>query len=173
MKATHKGHCQYCNALQKLPNGVLSNHGYTVEYNFFNGICFGSGRLPYEQSCDLIADSIRYAITRKEELNAEIVRLSQPATEAKGKVRLYLNYKYLWLDCEIVLENDKFYAVTNKDRFFIGHRRGSDTVLTEMDHQRSRLTDEYRKTVFEIGNYIDFQQKRLNDWKLRELSPLK
>ena len=30
-KATHIGTCQCCGSQQKLPSGVLSNHGYTEE----------------------------------------------------------------------------------------------------------------------------------------------
>lgn len=41
-KATHSGECQCCGRKQKLPKGRLSNHGYTVEWGFFSGTCFGA-----------------------------------------------------------------------------------------------------------------------------------
>lgn len=51
--ATHMGTCQCCGAQQKLPKGVLSQHGYTVDYGFFNGVCQGAGHAPFEENCDL------------------------------------------------------------------------------------------------------------------------
>lgn len=47
-KATHKGICQCCGRLQKLPYGRLSQHGYTVTWGFFNGVCGGAEHLPLE-----------------------------------------------------------------------------------------------------------------------------
>ena len=51
MKATQIGTCQICGSVQKLPNGRLAKHGYTVEYGWgFNGVCNGSEKLPFEIS---------------------------------------------------------------------------------------------------------------------------
>lgn len=58
MKATHSGECQLCGRQQKLPNGKLSLHGYTVQWNQFIGDCPGSKGLPYEQSTNLIENAI-------------------------------------------------------------------------------------------------------------------
>ena len=69
MKSTHKGTCQFCHALQKLPNGRLSLHGYEVLGGWFSGECRGSHRLPLEQSFDMVQESIDLtveAIGRKE-----------------------------------------------------------------------------------------------------------
>lgn len=49
-KATHYGTCQLCGSLQKLPSGVLAQHGYQIHWHEFTGICKGSGHLPFEQS---------------------------------------------------------------------------------------------------------------------------
>jgi hypothetical protein len=51
-KATHYGTCQLCGSLQKLPDGVLANHGYQVDWHQFHGICHGAGHPPFEQSKD-------------------------------------------------------------------------------------------------------------------------
>jgi len=54
-KATHRGTCQICGSAQMLPSGLIAKHGYTVaQWGFFNGVCSGSGHLPFEQSTDLI-----------------------------------------------------------------------------------------------------------------------
>jgi len=60
-KATHYGTCQLCGSLQKLPNGVLANHGYQVDWHQFHGICHGAGHPPFEQSKDFAVDQLRRA----------------------------------------------------------------------------------------------------------------
>jgi len=64
MKATNKGTCQCCGSVQKLPSGVLSNHGYTVEFGWFNGTCQGAKHLPFEQSKELVEGFIGQAKSR-------------------------------------------------------------------------------------------------------------
>lgn len=64
MSATHRGHCQLCGSLQKLPKGMLSLHGYKVTHGFFSGVCGGAKALPFEQSIALIAQHIALAQTR-------------------------------------------------------------------------------------------------------------
>lgn len=60
-KATHRGHCQLCGSLQKLPKGVLSLHGYTINHGFFSGVCAGAKALPFEQSMALVAEHVQRA----------------------------------------------------------------------------------------------------------------
>jgi hypothetical protein len=62
--ATHRGHCQLCGSLQKLPKGVLSLHGYTVTHGFFSGVCSGAKALPFEQSMELVAAHVQLAKNR-------------------------------------------------------------------------------------------------------------
>jgi hypothetical protein len=53
--ATHRGRCQLCDHLQKLPSGLLSLHGYTKRWaGVYSGSCPGSRNLPIEKSCDLL-----------------------------------------------------------------------------------------------------------------------
>ena len=49
-KATHFGTCQLCGSFQKLPGGVLADHGYNLNWGSFVGTCHGSRRAPFEQS---------------------------------------------------------------------------------------------------------------------------
>jgi hypothetical protein len=110
-KATHYGHCQVCGSRQKLPNGRLAKHGYTLEYGFFNGTCFGSNELPYELSCELVKEAKGRALARIDELTlrADTLRTADysnvntawqsvyfPATFARGA-----RGGYRWLECEI------------------------------------------------------------------------
>lgn len=69
MKATQIGTCQICGSAQKLPNGRLAKHGYTVEYGWgFNGVCNGSGKLPFEISKEYAEETLSCAKTRLENL---------------------------------------------------------------------------------------------------------
>ena len=57
-KSTHYGTCQLCGSSQKLPSGVLAQHGYQIHWHQFSGICKGSGHLPFEQSKDVAEKQI-------------------------------------------------------------------------------------------------------------------
>ena len=57
-KATHYGTCQVCGRNQKAPNGLVAKHGYTVDGGFFNGVCFGSDELPFEQDRTVLGTQI-------------------------------------------------------------------------------------------------------------------
>lgn len=71
MKATKIGTCQLCGSAQKLPNGRLAKHGYTIAYGWgFNGVCDGSGHLPFEVSKDYAEATLISAKTRLENLVA-------------------------------------------------------------------------------------------------------
>jgi hypothetical protein len=67
-KATHRGHCQCCGRVQKLPGNLLSKHGYTVDWGYFNGVCWGAHHRPLEedrtimdQSCARIREQVKWA----------------------------------------------------------------------------------------------------------------
>jgi hypothetical protein len=75
-KATHNGTCQVCGSTQALPGGALSNHGYTVEHHFFEGVCPGAKRRPLEQDralADHVARDLWNQATELDDLAADIV----------------------------------------------------------------------------------------------------
>lgn len=87
-----------------LPNGVLSKHGYTVQWGFFQGICPGSGRLPFEQSTDAIADAIanvkRQIVCTKASI-AQVEDLSNPINDGSNVwVRIYTD-AYRWVKAKL------------------------------------------------------------------------
>jgi hypothetical protein len=71
-KSTHRGHCQLCGALHKLPGDVLADHGYTVRWGFFQGVCAGAGSLPYEASCGALVSAASSVQADIANLQAEI-----------------------------------------------------------------------------------------------------
>ena len=80
MKATQIGTCQICGSVQKLPNGRLAKHGYTVEYGWgFNGVCNGSGRLPFEISKEYAESALASSKTSFENLVAPTEQLDRQA----------------------------------------------------------------------------------------------
>lgn len=108
----YSGHCQCCGSLQKLPNELLSLHGYTVDFGFFNGTCQGARELPYELSCDLIKKFIKTAREQLTVVEATQAQLRTPATEAKAWVHVYYSDResrggrshYKWEHNEITVE---------------------------------------------------------------------
>lgn len=59
--ATHFGECQYCGRQQKLPGGVLADHGYSLVWGWRNGTCPGSRQKPFETHTDFLKQSIEDA----------------------------------------------------------------------------------------------------------------
>lgn len=79
-KATHRGHCQVCNAIQKLPEDRLSLHGYTVQSRgwggWFSGSCHGSHALPFERDKKLVVESIKRAREQAIAAHKESVKIA-------------------------------------------------------------------------------------------------
>ena len=65
-KHTHRGICQVCGAQQAVNPGrqALANHGYTVKYGFFNGICSGAGHRPLELEKTLTLRTIDWLLNQ-------------------------------------------------------------------------------------------------------------
>lgn len=47
MRDQTRGNCQVCGRLQAT-NGTLAKHGYTVDYGYFNGVCYGAHEQPLQ-----------------------------------------------------------------------------------------------------------------------------
>jgi hypothetical protein len=89
-RATHQGECQICGRVQKLPNDLLSQHGYKVLNNFFSGVCPGSKQQPYERSCDLIREILPSLNAHLVGLHSEVVDLFLSAVEPEC-------FNYVWV----------------------------------------------------------------------------
>jgi len=115
MKATHDGTCQVCGSFQKLPGNVLSKHGYTKEWGFFNGVCWGAGHKPFEVSKDLIEQAIARATENLEETRKESAELKAGKLAEGNKAFAHVYHEsmsrrtrsgYSW-DLVTVLAEDK------------------------------------------------------------------
>lgn len=190
-KATHTGTCQCCGASQRLPEGVLSKHGYNVKWGFFEGVCKGAGELPYEQSCALIEKFIKFAETRLAEVENQIAETLLPATEPKGWYHAYgktLPYamRYRWMKVDLSETQH-----TNRE----GDYHWTTVVFTDLDGKLAKaplytgmyspdaltvatgMNSAYVKLELEpirkrLQNYIKWQQERVISWKLVDLKPI-
>lgn len=191
--ATHEGHCQLCGRFQKLPNGKLALHGYSVQWSTFLGICPGSRYLPYEQSADLLPEYIE--ITKRSIKNSteRISELRTPLATAEGYVR------------RVELRRNRYAKTSNAEDVrivaVVRNSTASDYTWTEFFHEavadgfREKIND-YKissgaRTVLEVINmlresdarlveierdhqtsYLKWLTARLSAWKLTELKPV-
>jgi hypothetical protein len=119
--ATHSGHCQACNSLQKLPNGKLSLHGYTVGHGFFSGICPGSKELPYEKSHALIKTFMQNAERHLGDVQTLQAMYRKPAESTTCWVHPYIaaNWRgfrggHVWMKAEIRADDSAWTGVNEK-----------------------------------------------------------
>lgn len=203
-KATHSGHCQVCGCSQKLPNGVMSKHGYTVEYGWFNGVCPGAGQLPYEQSCEMVKRSIVMATEHKDRLAKEADELlaGKLAEGTKAWKNVYIGSRfcrYRWEEVTLIGERHEYeYDPRNLDErvadvpcvmqkrvyftfsyvAFDGktHKECVGTNADSVDARRLVMNADYARylqgVVKSQEGYIATQQRRVNEWKLADLTPV-
>ncbi len=200
-KATHIGTCQCCGSSQKLPGGVLSKHGYTVDWGFFSGVCQGAGYLPFEQSCDLIEKFIKLAKANLAYLIEQKTKWLQPVEGPKAWVQKYRNAHYsngkgvkgayYWEEVVISEEvkiigsgSDAFeyrtfsYPVEKKSyhgdgRIETGFGENAPKTLAEVcAFQNAKYAATFDAKIASARQYIAWQQKRVAEWKPGTLTPL-
>ncbi len=193
--ATHRGSCQCCGSVQKLPEGVLSKHGYTTRWGFFSGTCAGSGSLPYEQSFDLIARFVALAEVKLADLQAFRARLLEAPAEGTTSawVNVYrrgtfhMKAHHAWMELPLIFT---LHESCSKDGFkwltvayshpdqpdkpepvpFYGMMSLNplDFVLSANQKRAQALEPE----IAQVERYIAWQAKRVAEWKPAPLFPL-
>jgi len=185
-KATNRGTCQWCGRIQKLPNGAISLHGYTVQHGFFNGECRGSFWEPYELSCDLIQESVDRATEYKAGLEAQIVELSKLATEPKAWYDEYVGRKfkgdtgYQWRLIELYIKPEDegkdypwIWYTNHKGQPERMNLSGIDAPLLSAANKLNTYRIRFlQKSIAELDEYIARQTKRIKEWELKPLLPL-
>ncbi len=190
-KATHKGECQICGCQQLLPGGKLSNHGYTVKWGFFSGICSGAGRLPFELSTDAIqpvVDGVKATILAVE---AEIAALEDLNSDVNGASKAWHNtYRdgYVWELVPVVDFQAKplsgggaCYHVAN---VLVKNRKGVEQAQSIETYSQSFELTSVRHFVHFLNrkrakflrgqnsarrDWVRWQAERLAGWQLKEL----
>jgi hypothetical protein len=190
-KATHQGHCQACNAIQKLPEGVLAKHGYVVAgYGFFNGVCMGSGHKPLEQDKSIVERSIVWAQGLIDTTRAKIsdvqaehgihfawFHVYKPATWSRRQSG------YKWEYVPVALVGTKY---VNRDEYYReGFAYSSEGVEPMQRHSiqvkstqelcdslNARYIASLYQDIEQMERYIKNQQWRIQTWHAQPLIPL-
>jgi hypothetical protein len=189
-KATHRGRCQVCNRIQKLPNGLLAQHGYAVLDGYFEGVCYGSKHLPLEQDKATVVRSISVTQERIQEFEHAIRLWSVPAVEPKAWFHEYVPAKnryippgYRWRIVDLHREVKSFPdGFTYNEDTFTGHdgkeeplRRYSisgATLLVIADQLNLKYVEYLRKGIKDMQSYIHSQEHRIKVWHQQPLLPL-
>lgn len=201
-KATHYGICQVCGRRQTLPGGKLSKHGYEVSHGFFNGVCFGAGHLPFEQSKDMVEADIERCLAEipKREAQAAAIRANNaviwvheyvPATYERGQRQSF----YIWREIKVedmveigyhvkwtgrygkaesatFYSNDKFFEATK------GLEYGSEEYKAAyrefaIVHFNNERAKQIDQGILGLKNHITHQRIRIQDWEPKELQEIK
>ena len=179
--ATHRGTCQVCGHVQKLPGGELSRHGYTKRWGFFSGTCPGSGWRPFEVAHDRIRGAItdtQQAIGRLEAESAALMAapIESPAASApflrynafaRGRVEtsvaVYEDPRDGGRGVRLVFPDGKVeYGITH------GFRNVEVTVTKLREERRARIA----QAIAQRAEYIAWQEQRIREWAPGELQPV-
>lgn len=193
-KAEFSGTCQGCGHHQKLPKGKLSLHGYTVEWGFFSGTCDGARELPYEQSCEYCKTCVVRATKHREDVLKAAANYRRPITEpvvdsmefqvgrdAKHRpvVRTFHNVriergtnKYGREVFTATVEVDGESKTFDLSNGSLGYQHEIKTTLQAAQYFQERLAKGCDQRANQIQSYINWQQKRIDDWKLQPLKPV-
>lgn len=190
-KATHKGTCQICGSVQKLPGGRLSQHGYTVDWGFFNGVCGGAHGLPFEQSCDLIESAIESADAQAAKLRAEIAELE--TTTEYAEVAIYYGYRdhpngkggeiiekhnrdELSIESRDLEDGATLYFVEVIEQRTGKKQRGTSftgrSIAAAMRRANDGAIRRRVRAIAQIEKYVAWQRERIAGWKPAELLPI-
>ena len=162
-KATHTGECQICGNTQALPSGVLSKHGYTVQWGFFEGVCSGHGKQPFELSCDDIALFVK-------QVRAQLAR-----TQAERHELLTGPVSY-WVR-EITTRNWVRFsdlAAANGHTETKTKRHGKDELISSNKPSSVAQYVEYThdRLIADMEKYIEWQAERVANWAPKALTPI-
>lgn len=195
--ATHRGTCQCCGSLQKLPYGLLSKHGYTRPDGWFMGVCPGAEELPFEQSCELVEGYLRRAQARLSELHEARAALERPDNTlgVQSAARIYLGgyakgKQYQWVDVTLVEEPGTWWdgrprtlviceyvcpktgQAVRRDFSDMGHGTARSAAEAQAQLNKTRLFH-LGQQIKELEGYVAWQEKRVRDWTPQPLKPLK
>jgi len=200
-KATHSGTCQICGNDQKLPGNLLSNHGYTVRWGFFEGTCPGAHGKPFEESCDLIETAIGNARAQRAGLEAAIEEIKTNwrltwimehctwntglkgnfGREVKQRSSYWVQIPTAELQLTVHTDGTVLSATYQKpaeeNRVYdkielVTHKTEELTLEALVIAHNQRKLNEYTKLVAQLTSYIDWQVERVCTWKPGKLTPV-
>lgn len=177
-KATHTGECQICGNTQKLPSGRLSQHGYTVDNGWFNGICQGARELPFEQSKDLIAGVVENVKLQIESVKRTIKKIEDNLHNTKNvRLRVYCDktYKYKTIRVDLIIRKNKhgheeYFGVTDKGEEHKISHYGSGGIEAVAENLWKYEVKDRESQVNSMERYVEWQNERMANWKPKELT---
>jgi hypothetical protein len=133
IKATHKGECQICGHVQKLPGGNLSKHGYTKRWGFFSGVCHGAGYLPFEVSKDQIAGAVVAVESKIAAVESEIADLENILSAVnsgdEAMANEYVgNSRYCWEKVRVINFKVQEYPASGSCEAFVTYKADSQII---------------------------------------------
>lgn len=190
-RATHSGHCQACGRLQKLPEGSLSLHGYTVAHGFFAGTCEGSRQLPFEVSRDYVGWMIKRAeaaLVVEEKMAAEYRADASKVVTVSVYDRTANRHRggYVRKTGVVVAEQRGTFvafSVRLDDGGTYDHRNGfrvegyDKTVEERIALATADLREKHAQATFDreanqLRRYIAWQRERYDAWTPQPLLPV-
>jgi hypothetical protein len=171
-KATHKGECQICGRQQKLPGGLLSLHGYTKRWNWFEGTCPGARCQPFEKSYSEITLRVDWSEGRIGILQEEVVE--QKAGTGPLIFEQYVSatwtVKSHYLSTRVKLVDDEVQDLKgNKVASRLQHSLQGDSGEQKL---RDRRVAKLERDIKKHREYIAWQQERIDNWVERDLTPV-
>lgn len=174
---THRGSCQVCGSDQAVDRvgQRIARHGYTLALGWQSGTCSGSGFLPFELSCDRVADSIEHAQATAARLEASAAALGLHSAEsAEGFALLTVGYTRrqavrAWQS--VTFEAGERGAVFYAGRSGVRERvyGAPSTPAVVAAESRRRYAAHLRAQVGEARAYAGQQAERLAGWAPRPL----
>lgn len=94
--AKYWGICQICGKEHKvdIKTGLVAEHGYTVEFGWYNGSCVGSAQLPLNESCDFLKAELK-------KVEAELDSIAEKSDEEIHHSEQYKQYNWKTKENEI------------------------------------------------------------------------
>jgi hypothetical protein len=164
-KATHNGTCQCCGNSQAV-SPLLSNHGYTVDFGYFNGTCRGANAQPLEESRDLSDKLVlelrneakRLAALTSENIKSITIKVSNnrfrhARIEATETVS---SQEEINLLCETHEHSELFEANYGENSYHAKYSGNNfadkSKAQLELFHRQSGLMKEHAETMYERAN---------------------
>jgi hypothetical protein len=162
-KATHTGECQICGNTQALPSGLLSKHGYTVNWGFFHGVCSGHGKQPFELSCDdiaLVVEQVRAQLAKTQAERHELLTGPVSYWVREITTRSWVRFS------DLVAANAHTETKTN--------RHGNEVLISSNKPSSVAQYVQYAidTLIVDMENYIEWQTERMANWAPKALTPI-
>lgn len=176
-KAEAWGTCQVCGNFQKLPGNNLSTHGYTIQWGFFSGVCYGSHHLPLQVSCEMVKQSIVDVTDRRNGTLQYIDKLTKSPLADKAWINLKVQIGRVsdWTWRELSVGKDEkgyFYTFEDKTVYFPFYE-SAKSLADLIKSKNEGYVHFLRERVRQMDGYLAHQTEVVKNWKPTPVIPIK